>query len=358
MPGFEYGNARLRAMCSYLLTHSALLEMAGAKDLPEYTRLLLKSPYQKSIEAALAQSGALDVILSGLRADFIATTVKVRGLFEKSEAALVDLVFLEYDVHNVKTILRGVARQVPRAEIENALLPVGRTSETLLAELLRGSSPREVVDILATIGHAFARPLLALRAGQPGAALAEMEKALARQRFEEIDRHARENPDGAGLLLQAARWEMDANNLLIVLRFAHAPGEKRYINGGQGHNGCEALFPALGTIGLERLGAMYAARNVKSALEALGDSGFGQALQDGLAAYERTGRLSAIEKALRLYLLRWRAMQIAKDPLGIGVLPGYMALKANELANLRRIALAIQFKVYPEASRAELEFAE
>jgi vacuolar-type H+-ATPase subunit C/Vma6 len=39
------------------------------------------------------------------------------------------------------------------------------------------------------------------------------------------------------------------------------------------------------------------------------------------------------------------AKSILKDPLGIGVLLGYLALKLNEISNLRWIAHAIHARV-------------
>jgi vacuolar-type H+-ATPase subunit C/Vma6 len=74
--------------------------------------------------------------------------------------------------------------------------------------------------------------------------------------------------------------------------------------------------------------------------------------------FEQSGRLSAVERSLRKYQLRWLSWQIAKDPLGIGVVLGFVALKTNEIANLRRIARAIQLKQSPAAVQAALEFVQ
>ena len=49
------------------------------------------------------------------------------------------------------------------------------------------------------------------------------------------------------------------------------------------------------------------------------------------------------------------AAQISRDPLGIGVLLGYVALKVNEVANLRWIAQGINLGLKSEAIRAGLE---
>jgi vacuolar-type H+-ATPase subunit C/Vma6 len=52
------------------------------------------------------------------------------------------------------------------------------------------------------------------------------------------------------------------------------------------------------------------------------------------------------------------ASQISKDPLGIGVLMGYLALKENEVSNIRWIAYGISMEMSPAAIQAELEYIQ
>jgi vacuolar-type H+-ATPase subunit C/Vma6 len=50
------------------------------------------------------------------------------------------------------------------------------------------------------------------------------------------------------------------------------------------------------------------------------------------------------------------ASLIAKDPLSIGVLLGYLALKTNEIGNIRWVARGINMGLRAEALKAEMEF--
>ena len=79
------------------------------------------------------------------------------------------------------------------------------------------------------------------------------------------------------------------------------------------------------------------------------------ALQAGLTAFRASGRLSDFERHLRLYRLHWMRKQIVQDPLGIGVPVGYLALKANEVSNLRWIAHGLRQGLDSRAIRAGLE---
>jgi len=77
----------------------------------------------------------------------------------------------------------------------------------------------------------------------------------------------------------------------------------------------------------------------------------------GLQAFQQSGRLSSFERQLKHYRLNWMAGLIARDPLGIGVVIGYLALKTNEINNLRWIAQGIRHGLPTGTIRAEMEYA-
>ncbi len=357
MAGYEYGNARLRAMRSRLLSPADLGELADAGSLAELINLLARTSYRKAIEISLVQSSDLESIDQALRRDFAQTVSGIRSFYSGAELELVDLFLRAYDVHNLKTVLRGLSHQSPRSEIERALLPVGELSMVILNELLRATSPRMAIDLLATLRHPFAQPLLELRAERPGADLFEMELALDRWRFREALKRLRARQDGVALAQAALNLEADIANLLVVLRFLHSAEEQQYLKRRMDVAGPDRLFNGAGSLAAEQLNRLYGATSVKAALGLLQEVPFAPALREGLKEYERSGRLSEIERVLRRYQLHWLSWQIAKDPLGIGVFLGYMALKNNEVANLRRIARGAQLGRSPETVRGELEFA-
>ena len=54
--------------------------------------------------------------------------------------------------------------------------------------------------------------------------------------------------------------------------------------------------------------------------------------------------------------MKWSVEQIAKDPLGIGVLLGYRSLKVNEIKNIRWIAHGTNLGLKADTIQAEVEF--
>jgi vacuolar-type H+-ATPase subunit C/Vma6 len=105
---------------------------------------------------------------------------------------------------------------------------------------------------------------------------------------------------------------------------------------------------------LERVGRQD---SLDAAVELLAGTRFELCLRDGLQAYKQTGRLSEFEIHLRRLRLSWLSKWIFKDPLGIGVFLGYLALKINEISNLRWITHGIHLGLGTGEIKAGLEFA-
>jgi vacuolar-type H+-ATPase subunit C/Vma6 len=112
-----------------------------------------------------------------------------------------------------------------------------------------------------------------------------------------------------------------------------------------------------GHISYEILTNAFRQDTASSAIEILSGTFFEPALHVGLGVYARSNRLSDIERQLKHHRLVWMAGQIKKDPLGIGVVLGYVALKVNEINNIRWITQGINLELKADAIRAELEMA-
>jgi vacuolar-type H+-ATPase subunit C/Vma6 len=355
MADYDYGNARLHVMKSRLLSNRELETLVNAGSLQGLIAALTKTVYQKSIEEALTRAAGMQCIDEALRSDLVNVVGKIRG-FYKEEAGKTTAMFLRaYDIHNLKAILRGLSKNVPAGDILIVLLPIGELSMNILRDLTQLNNPREAIDLLASMGLPFANPLLNVRAEVPGAEAFEMELALDKWYYDDARQTLRGEADMEGPLSDALALEADLANVLIVLRFARDPRERDHLRDRLGTDDIPHLFVGPGRIPLELLADACRQDTVAPAIEALSGTHFGSALHAGLDAYSRSNRLSDIEKKLRRYRLEWMARQITKDPLGIGVVLGYSALKVNEVGNIRWIAQSLNLGLKADAIRAELE---
>jgi len=341
-------------MKSRLLSRRDLESLAETGSLQGLISGLARTAYQKSIEAALARTSGMESIAQALRTDLIGTLGKARGFYLDEAGSMVAIALRPYDIHNLKAILRGLAMNVASAEILNALLPIGDLKYAVLSDLARAPSLRAAIDLLASMNEPIAQPLLRLRARQPGADVPEMERALARWHYQEADQWMESAPAGAGVLASALKLEADVENLQTMLRFAHDPAERRHLYE-RGKADLGALLLPSGTLSPNLLTRVGEQDNLEAAVELLAGARYEPALRAGLLGFKQTGRLGEFETHLKRFRLSWFSKLMIRDPLGIGVFLGYLALKISEINNLRWIALGTNLGLGAGEIKAGLE---
>jgi vacuolar-type H+-ATPase subunit C/Vma6 len=355
MSGFEYGNARLRAMKSRLLGQRELDVFTEIESVQGLIAALAKTAYSKSVEAALARASGMDCIFEALRSNLVQSMVKVREFYTGRSQELVNIVLNSYDVHNIKTIIRGLTKHASPGEIRIALMPIGELTDAVLAELTRATGPRPAIDLLASMRLPIARPLILLRTASPGADLPEIELALDRWYYQEAFQHLDRVCRNESVLSSALRLDVDLANLITVIRFVHNPPERRTLLEGLGTDDFSTLFLGSGHLSMSLLGRARRQQTLDAMVETFSGTAYEPALRSGLMDYKQSSRLSDFEKRLRQFRLRWMSRLITKDPLGVGVLLGYLALKLNEISTIRWIARGIDLGLGVGVIKAELE---
>lgn len=342
-------------MKSRLLTRRELDNLSEAGNIQALIADLARTPYRRPLEVALVHLVGREAVSRGVRAELEGTLARIHRFYDGDAGSNVELVLQVYDVHNLKAILRGLTSHATPGEIEAALLPVGQLTGDILAELARAANPRTAIDLLASMSLPSAIPLLRLRAERPGAGTLEMEVRLEQWYFEEAFARLQESRDET--LAAALRLEADLTNVQTVLRLAAKPEEQDAIREWLGTDEVGSLLVGPGRIPLAMLVRAANRETVADAVQVLAETAYAGPLQAALSVYRETGRLSSFERQLHRYRLDTFARLIARDPLGIGVVLGYLALKVNEVNNLRWIANGIHLRMTPENIRAELMYA-
>lgn len=355
LPGFDYANARLHAMKSRLLSQQQLYALAEIDNDEGLLIALTQTPYQPAVEAAMVRASGLEATNLALRQDLIQTVSRIRTFFSSHERDTLSVVLRSYDVHNLKVILRSVDHHIPAAERMSAMLPIGDLNETVLSTLANASSSREVIDLLASIRAPIAQPLLRLRNEKPNADLFDQELAIERWHVSDAFARLETSPRSEDLLSAALALHADLTNLLTVIRLVHAPGERAVLRQQLGENDFGSLWVGPGRLSFTMLQHAAEQSSLDAAVDSLAKTTYRDALEEGMQAYRQTGQLSSFEKALARKRLAWMTKLLIKDPLGIGVLLGYLALKVNEVSNLRWIAQAIHAGLSAGQIHQELE---
>ncbi|MGH2606878.1 MAG: V-type ATPase subunit, partial [Anaerolineales bacterium] len=222
MSEFDYVNARLRARKSTLLSTRWFEQAAGCREVDRLMNLLLETRYRTFLQSALLRARGLAAIHEAVRESVGQEARCIRGWFEPAgrAARLASVVLREFDRHNLKTILRGVANHVPAGEILPQTLPGGELSPEEISQLAAASDPAAAIDLVVTWRLDWARPLLEARArpGTPPADLDDLETALERWHVTAGLDVARAAGHAGAALVDALLRRADITNLLTALR--------------------------------------------------------------------------------------------------------------------------------------------
>ena len=336
--GYEYANARLRAMKSRLLTRADYAELLDEPTIEAVIARLTRTIYQPEIEAALIKTVGWECLSEGLRRHLAQTLARITKFFDGAPLRLWQMLIARWQVFNVKTILRGQAHHVAASEMLDALILAGDLKESDYSRLAQQTSVRATVDLLATWHHPFARPLLeAMPRYAERGDLAELELALDRARyalaFKQLANIDDENAEMVRATLDA---EIDAVNLLTVIRLSEWGGGARLSQ----RYGSAAPAPLLikgGRSVSQKLFAHKEVPAIDALVRELSDSEFRDALAHGLARYAETKSVGAFEDEIDAQLARQNLACFHRDPLSIGIAIAYLTALVNETRNLRVI---------------------
>lgn len=356
MSEYDYGNARLRAMKSRLLSSEQLLHLAELGNIELLLTELNNTPYQRSAELAIVRAFGFERITKLLQLHLIEMVAKIRRFYTGTSAELISLLLMRYDIHNLKAILRGLSQHVPPEQIMIALLPIGELEHSNLTQLVATERPRTAIDLLASMRFMIAIPLVKLRSQKPNATVSEMELCLEQWYFDYAADRLENLHEQDSALAQALLVEADLINLLTALRFVHIPHERQHLMEQLQINQLNQLFVRAGKLSHQVLEEVAFSGGMQTAIEHLRLSVYGKVLSDSLNHYLKSKLLSELERGLQRHRVWTLSRHIIKDPLGIGVPLGYLVLKENEIRNLRAIAWGIALGHDANTIKNDLEF--
>ncbi|HRC44419.1 MAG TPA: V-type ATPase subunit [Nitrospira sp.] len=336
MTDYAYSNARIRAMEGRLLGRSqyeSLLDQVSFEGLIE---VLKRLPYARALEHALtgydpAQlTGTIVRIDEALRRDLAQNLGVLRRFFADRSRALIDTLFLRWDVYNLKTVLRGKRAAAPIEDIVSATFPVGILDDLAVAELARVPTLPAVAHLLETWRLPLARPV---RTGldRPGETdrLDLLETELDRFAVVHASRWIADGDDNDRTVLGYLRFLVDKTNLLTAFRYLAERRALSPIEAGR------QFLKARGRFSQSDYEAVVGARDLREGLARLAVTPYAW-LADAFAGRD-TIALPLVERQLDRAAIRKTVGLSRPDPLGIGPAISYIERKTNEVRNLRMI---------------------
>lgn len=339
MPDFPYINARVRAMRSRLLDPGRMEEFLTLPTLEAFVQALNTTPYGHEVQEALTRFPALQAVDAALARHFYQTTAKILSFADGKARQLIEVVLLRWDLANLRVILRGKHAGSRSEELAANLIPAGSLSDAPLRELAGQPDVPAVVGALNALNHPFAVPL------QEGMAeyletkdLFALELRL--ERFYALHglRVAKGAGGGGAVVRSLLEAELDATNVKTALKLQRAAlsrDEKARFHVPGGRVVSEDVFLLLAD-----------GETASQGVKVLRIQGFPvKTVSADLTAFERDLDRAMIKAQTGLYL---------GDPLGIDIVVAYLAMKYNEVKNLRLIARSKQLGIPRDRVRQEM----
>ncbi|RNI14574.1 ATP synthase A1 subunit C [Methanohalophilus sp. RSK] len=149
---YAYVTARVRAMKSNLLpneTYPRLINM----DLDEITRFIEETQYKQDVDELARKFKGVDLIEHALNRNLAVTFSKMIDISEGELNYLITEYLKNYDIWDIKTILRGKYYNATLEEIKDNLVSAGQFKYNFLSELAEKESYENVIDALSNTDY-------------------------------------------------------------------------------------------------------------------------------------------------------------------------------------------------------------
>lgn len=344
----SYFNARIKGLKGRLLGAEDYAALVTALSMSEYIERLRPTAYGPDISSAQARfEPSYDLISTALRRNLTRTFALIWKTVPDDARPLVSAFLSVWDAHNLKTLIRGIAKGVKRESLEEALVPMGELDWPALNILMHARGVPDLVDYLATWGSPYSRPLRAgLRQYTEKSSLIDMEVNLDLFVYSRaIERIGKRGPDSR-VALEDLRFRIDSSNILTLLKTTGEGFSKEgvmsfFIEGGDISRGTFSYLTGFGRRD-EVLNNM---------IERLGRSEL-----RGVLSKTDPENITALEERLAQVAQKRLSRIAVAEPLSIAVAASYIYLKIRETKNLRAIARGIAFGFPPDELQELIHF--
>ena len=353
---FNYGNARLRARKTHLLSRSDYESLLG-KEVDGVLGTLASTAYGPEVEGALTRFSGARRLHEAVRLNLGRSLEEMRSFYSGEARELVDILLSRWDLHNVIALLRGEAI---RPHTEDALMyvyPVGTLSDALAREVARQNEFAVAVGLLIRWRLPDPDTAVTLRDAWPEYErtenLAALEHAAtAGWTARTAEALAGKDADGEALRRFFER-ETDERNVLVALRLRDAI-ERGELSGIPASDEWGAYLPG-GSIRSEKLDEAVRVPDPGAAANSLVAEGPGDRWRLPLEQWAGSGNLLALQKTLEERRISDAVGLFTRgDPLGVGVPIAYAVAKENEAKNLRLVAEGAARGLDPEIARGQI----
>lgn len=211
---YPYVTARVRALKTYLLPESEYAKLFQ-RDLHEIARSLGEGRYKDEVDELAGEHTGAALVERATRLNMGRQFSKILSWCKGEPEELLELYFHRYQVHNIKTVLRGVQAGASTEEIRLALIPASVAPEETFLAATTAETLEEAINALRGTGYDHVLD------AEEDLRLSEIENALDEAYYETLVQgfEPRDRPTRA--FHDFLKREVDILNLKLVLRAKH-----------------------------------------------------------------------------------------------------------------------------------------
>ena len=394
MADYGYVNARIRGMRSHLLGPGFYEQLIALEDLPSMIDNLEQTPYKNELEECVArdQVGAASVD-EALKRNLARTFRKILSFMAGEPRMLTGILLARWDLHNLKSVLRGKHIAATEDEILKSLIPAGEIDIPLLGELAKQPDVKSVADLIITWNLPCAKPLkinlpkylrsmkekrmilaetaeespadeTAGELGESEKDLAALEAALDKFYYSFALKKTRGRSLNSRIVQELVVSQIDITNILSLLRIQSVDFDREYLlikddekRAKRIQDKKEEIFIPKGKelshdlfLGLSEVG------EIEEVVAKLGHTSYGKALSQVMPRFFDSGSLAILQRKMEEIAVAKGVQMYSKGPLSMGVIASYIWAKYNEVVNLRIIVRGKAIGMLERRIREELIF--
>ncbi len=350
MSFFDYGNTRLRAKVSRLLSMRLLDRLSETASMDVFLSALTKTSYQSVVEEAYATAHGLECAENALTMDMVKLAGDLKKYYSEQSAEYIQLILNRYDLLNIMVILRGLNHHLPSAEIKRSLFMMGSISKPILMTLAESLNTADAINKMISFQMPLSFPLMQFLREKKAITDDTVNFFLQRWVYQDLFSHLDLRDENARILSAVMKTEIDCANLLAIIRWKITRKEVKL--------GMDELMARMipdGSLSIQKLKHAAEISTLKEMILSIRSLPYYSVLNQALFEYDQHKRASAFENALDLYQAKNNVRLIKSNPLGIGVPIGFLSLKNYEVRNLRWIAYGIHFGFTPQIIKDGLQ---
>lgn len=229
-----YINARVRAWKGEFFDEEDYKDLLSIDSIDEFIISLKGTSYGFDLEEAKARFSGMPVIAvldNGLKANLSRTFKSIWNESPLKIRELIRLLFFIWDIHNLKTIIRGIHKGVNPDEIYSILIPAGDFDESALKELARQSDINGLIHLLNTWDNHYERPLReGLSDYLENKDIVNLELALDRFAYDFHLGLLKGNDINTSIMRELLRDRIDASNIITLFKFMESRSSYQFIN--------------------------------------------------------------------------------------------------------------------------------